>query len=143
MTPAWVILFSSVLLPAFGVADQGDDRNPVAGPLGAVKPAVSADVFQVFLEPLDAAADEASVGPRSGSRRGRAIPDAASPAPPPGASSEPVEVRPLTGETRQKVLLLGEFDLEAALAGARPGREDIQNERGAVYHLPFGMGRRV
>ena len=71
------------------------------------------------------AADEAAVGLKLGLTR----------APGADATAEPFQVLPLTGEPREEVFVLGELDLESALAGAGPGGEDVQDKGGAVDDL--------
>jgi len=51
------------------------------------------------------------------------------------AAGLPREVAPHAGEAGEEVLELGEFDLQATFAGARPARENIENQLGAIDHL--------
>jgi hypothetical protein len=44
-------------------------------------------------------------------------------------------VQPLAAQPRQQILVLRQFDLDAALVRARVGGEDIQDQPGAVEHL--------
>ena len=50
------------------------------------------------------------------------------------AAAELLEVGPHAREARQRVFELGELHLHARLGAARPHREDVQNEFGAVDH---------
>ena len=46
----------------------------------------------------------------------------------------PLQVLPHTGQAGQQILVLGQLHLQAALAGAGPLGEDVQNEGGPVHH---------
>ena len=112
-------------LAGVGVADQGDERDAGAVTLLALLVTMRADPLEVLLEPLDLIADQPAVGFEL-SFAGTARADRALHA---------FEVRPLTGQPRQQVLMLGERDLDRAFAGSRALRKDIQNQRGAVDDL--------
>ena len=100
---------------------------------------MASDVFEIFPQLLNPAAHEPAVGLYLRFAR------------PPGAdaAAQPLQVSPLTGKARQQVLVLSEFDLQTALLGARPGREYVQYQRGAVYDLRLhavamrGDGQRI
>src|SRR5689334_3367945 len=44
------------------------------------------------------------------------------------------QVRPHSGESREEILQLGEFDLQLGFGGSRSGREDVENHLGPVHH---------
>src|SRR5690606_31694237 len=56
------------------------------------------------------------------------------------AASDAREVRPHALEARQHVLELGQLDLHLRFRRARTGREDVQDELGAVHHAGAERG---
>ena len=94
-------------------------------PSCAVLRAVAAHLLQLLLEPLDTLADEPPV--RLYLRLAGA--------PRTDAASEALQVAPLACQTRQEVLRLRQFHLQAPLVRPRMPCEHIQDERGAVDDL--------
>ncbi len=112
-------------LACVGVADEGCDGEAGAMATIALELSGAFDAVQLAVESLDAAADETPVCLNLG-LAGAAGADAA---------AESFKVGPLTGEAGKEVLVLGEFDLELALAGAGVAGEYVQDESGAVDDL--------
>ena len=113
-------------LAGVGVADKGDDRigDPLAG--GAVQAARALYAIQRALQPVDSDANLAPVGLDLGLAR---------PAHEAKAAALALQVGPGPNQAAPLVAERSELDLEAALPGARPCREDFEDERGAVDHL--------
>ena len=126
-TPAPVKVFSSVLLPGVGVANEGDDGQAAPAPVLPIEVAVGPDVLDLLLEAVDLVSNEAAVGLQLGLA---GAPGADSPA-------EPFQVLPLAREPGEKVLVLSKLDLEATFSGAGPGGENVEDEGGAVDNLCF------
>jgi len=115
-----------------GVADDGDDRDLGAPALGAVLGALAAHFFQFPPELGDALVDPPAVNLELGFA-GAAQADAAGAAAAGGAAGLAGQVRPLAGEARLAVLVLGQLHLQRALAGAGVLGEDVQDQRGAIH----------
>ena len=112
-------------LAGVGVADERCHGEFGAAAPFTVKLSGTLDAFNLALESLDSAADEAPVGLNLG-LAGAAGADAA---------AESFQVGPLAREAGEEVLVLGEFDLKLALASAGVAGEDIEDEGGAVDDL--------
>src|SRR5689334_5498236 len=108
-----------------------DERNGECGlarlPL---RSSVLLDLPQVFLEPRDARAHDATIelelsltdaAPRTTTRTSGAA-----------ASGLPFEVRPRPRQSRQHVLELRELDLRTRLTRSRATREDVENQSASV-----------
>ena len=87
---------------------------------------MAAHGLQVLRQPFDAFLDAPAVGFQLRFAFAAAHADAA---------ALPGEVAPKAGQARQQMLQLRQFDLQFAFPRARPLRENIQNQRGAVQHL--------
>ena len=92
---------------------------------GAVEASAATDVLEAAFQPLDPPAHQAAVGLEL--RLSRA----------PGAdpATEALQVRPLTGQPGQQVLVLRQLYLEPSLPSLGPPPEDVQDQRGTVQDL--------
>ena len=88
-------------------------------------PTLAPDAFEVFLQLLYPVSSKPAVGLDLRLAR------------PAGADSaaETLKVRPLSGESREQVLVLGQLDLESAFPSLSPGSEHIQYQRSPVDDL--------
>jgi len=109
-----------VLLPALGVADEGDDRDVAFAAAAAALGALTAGAFELLLKKGDAFFRAAAADFELRLARAAAA----------DAAGEAREGVVFLGEAGERLLELGELDLELAVARLGVLREDVEDELG-------------
>jgi hypothetical protein len=115
-------------LACVGVADDGTAGEGQFAPRAALVDALAAEFFDFVAQVRDALADASLVDLQFRlARTARA-----------DAAAQTRQGDPFARQARHQVQQLREFDLQRALARARPLREDVQNQLRAVNHARLG-----
>ena len=118
-------------LTGVGVAHNGHHRYLVLLPAGTLGGTHPAHLIQLLPQLLDFSADVPPVGLQLGLTRTAGT----------DSALLPLQVGPHTQQTGQQVLILGQLHLEAALLGAGPLSEDVQNKSRPIQHLDLQILR--
>lgn len=118
-------------LSRIGVADDRDDGKVSSRPLGTTLLTTFTDVGQLLLKEGNPVADPASVDFQLGLSGATAS----------DSTHQTGHLAPAASQSRQQVFQLGQFDLDAPLAGLRPLGEEVEDQLGAVDDLE--IGRRI
>ena len=111
-------------LAGVGVADERDHRHSGTPARAAVDLAPALHGVELPADPLDALADEPPIRLELGLAR----------PPQPDAAALAFEMGPAPHQPGREVAKLRQLHLESALEGARPPREDVEDEADPVEH---------